>query len=101
MKIKKGDTVLITTGKDKGKQGKVEKVFPSEGLVLLPGLNMFKKHLKKKDERTQGGIIDFSRPIPVGNIALICPLCKQPTRIGYSQSKEERLRICRKCQKPI
>lgn len=101
MKIKKGDTVLITTGKDKGKQGKVEKVFPGKGLVLLPGLNMFKKHLKKKDERTQGGIIDFPRPIPVGNIALICPLCKQPTRIGYSQSKEERIRICRKCQKPI
>lgn len=101
MKFKKGDLVLITSGKDKGKQGKVEKVFPDRETVLIPGLNIFKKHLKKKDEKTKGGIIDFPRPITLANIALICPICKQPTRIGYNKSKEEKIRICRKCQKPI
>lgn len=101
MKFKKGDLVLITAGKDKGKQGKIEKIYPKENLVLLPGFNLFKKHLKKKDQKSASGIIDFPRPLPVGNIALICPSCKKQTRVGFTRSKEETVRICRKCSKPI
>lgn len=101
MKIKKGDLVLITTGKDKGKRGKIEKVFPKGDCVLIAGLNIYKKHLKKRDEKTTGGIIDFSRPIPISNIAVICPKCNKPTKIGYNQTKTEKVRICRKCQEPL
>lgn len=101
MKIRKGDSIIITSGKDKGKQGKVERLYPKKDLVLVPGLNIFKKHLKKRDEKQQAGIIDFPRPIPVGNLAIICPRCKKPTRIGFNQSKSEKVRICRKCQQPI
>lgn len=101
MKIKKGDLVLITAGKDKGKKGKVEKIYPKEGTILVPGLNLYKKHLKKRDEKTQGGIIDFPRPLPLGKVALICPKCKVQTRVGYSQSENEKIRICRKCQQPL
>lgn len=101
MKVRIGDTVLITAGKDKGKHGKIDKVYPKINAVLIPGFNIFKKHLKKRDEREPGGRVDFSRPIPVGNIALICPKCKKPTRVGFNQVKDEKIRICRKCQQPI
>ncbi len=101
MKIKKGDQILITIGKDKGKRGKIEKVFPKKRTVLIPGLNLFKKHLKKRDEKTPGGIVDFPRPVPFGNISIVCPKCKKPTRVGFIQSKNEKVRICRKCQQPI
>lgn len=101
MKIKKGDQIIITAGKDKGKRGKVDKLFPKEGTVLIPGLNIFKKHLKKRGERGQSGIIDFSRPIPVGSISLICPKCKLPTRIGFNISNKEKIRICKKCNQPV
>lgn len=101
MKLKKGDTVIITAGKDRGKKGKVEKAFAVTDKVLLPGLNVYKRHTKKKDERHPGGILEFSRPIPVANIALICPSCAKPTRIGYLVSKNDKLRICRKCKQKI
>lgn len=101
MKIKKGDQVLITAGKDKGKKGRVEEVFPKKGTLIVPGLNLYKKHLKKRDEKASGGIIDFPRPIPVGNIALICPKCKKPTRIGFIKSGNEKMRVCRKCKESL
>ncbi len=97
MKLKKGDTVIITAGKDRGKKGKVEKVFASDGKILLPGLNVYKRHTKKKDERHPGGIIEFSRPLPVGNIALLCPSCNKPTRVGYLVVEDEKHRVCKKC----
>ncbi len=101
MKFKKGDQITITAGKDKGKRGKIEEVFSKSATVLVPGLNLYKRHLKKRDEKKPGGIIDFPVAIPVGNIALICPKCKQPTRVGFSVSKNEKIRICRKCDQPI
>jgi len=101
MKIKKGDKILITRGKDRGKNGNVEKIFPKEGRVLIPGLNLFKKHLKPQGEGKPGGIIEISRPIDVSNVVLICPKCNQPTRVGYQLLGKEKLRICKKCQSPI
>lgn len=99
MKIKKGDTVIVVRGKDKGKKGKIEKLFPKKRTVLIPQINMFKKHLKKRDEKQQGGIIDFPKPLSLANVVLICPHCKKKTRVGYNSS--QKLRICKKCQKPI
>jgi large subunit ribosomal protein L24 len=101
MKIKKNDEIIITGGKDKGRKGKVERVFLTENKVLVLGLNLYKRHAKKRDEKHPGGIIDFPRPLPFGRIALICPKCKKPTRVGYSVAKKEKQRICRKCKQMI
>lgn len=101
MKFKKNDQIIITGGKDKGRRGKIEKVFPKTDEVLVPGLNIFKRHLKKRDEKNKGGIIDFPRPIPTGRIALVCPKCQKVTRIGYVVTKGEKHRVCRKCTQKI
>lgn len=99
MKIKKGDTVIITTGKDRGRTGKVEKVDPWKSKVLVGGLNIYKKHVRAQSKEKPGGIIELSRPLPVGNVALLCPRCKKPTRVGYLLDKKEiKHRICKKCQ---
>lgn len=97
LKFKKGDEVIITGGKDKGKKGKIEKFIPSQNLVFLPGLNVYKKHLKKKDEKNPGGIVNFSRPLPFASIALICPKCAKPTRVGFKIESKKKKRVCRKC----
>ncbi len=100
LKLKKGDTVLVTTGKDKGRQGKVEKVYVKEKTVLVPNVNVYKRHLKKRGEE-KGGIITFARPINISKVALVCPYCGKPTRVGFHKTKQEKIRICRKCEKPI
>ncbi len=97
MKVKKGDEIIITSGRDKGKKGKIEKIYSKQNTVLLPGLNIYKKHTKKKDEQHPGGIIDFSRPVDIANIALICPKCGKQTRIGFLVKGKEKKRICKKC----
>jgi len=101
MKFRKGDEVKITGGKDKGKTGKIEKVFPKLHRVLVPAINMYKKHVKPRDPRRPAGIIDIVRPLPVGSIALICPKCKKPTRIGFLITDGKKVRICRKCEQKV
>ena len=105
MKLKKGDTIIVTVGKDKGKSGKIEKVFLTQETVLVPGVNQYKKHVKKQSEQRPGEIVTLSRPLRIGNVALICPKCKQPTRVGYQILEDKKLvkkiRICRKCDQPI
>ena len=97
MKLKKGDTVIVTTGKDEGKRGKVEKVFPGDHAVQVAGINMYKRHRKRRDERNPGGIVDIVKPINIAKIALICPSCGKQTRVGFISVKGEKIRICRKC----
>lgn len=101
MKLKKGDEIMIVSGKDKGRKGKIESVDPKNDQVKVLGLNLYKKHMKKRDEKNPGGIIDFPRPINVAKVALICPKCKKLVRIGYSVVKKEKMRICKKCQAAI
>lgn len=102
MKIKKGDTVKIIAGKDKGKTGKVEKVFPKKNRVLVAGVNLYKRHLKPQGKDKPGGIVEISRPLPIANVALICPKCNQPTRVGYLIAKDnQKHRICKKCKQVI
>ena len=82
MKFLVGDEMMITAGKDKGKRGKIERVFRSRDQVLVAGVNLYKKHLKNTSDRTKtGGIVDIAKPISVGNVALVCPKCTKPTRI--------------------
>lgn len=101
MKFKKGDTIVVTIGRDRTKLGKVEKVFPKENTVMVAGINMLKRHMKKRDEKNPGGIIDIRRPIDVAKMAIVCPSCGKPTRVGYLVSKGEKTRICRKCGKKL
>jgi large subunit ribosomal protein L24 len=100
MKLKKGDTVKVVAGKDKGKEGMVETTLPKRNAVIIPEVNMYKKHIKGQQGQ-KGGIYDVPRPINVAKLALICPKCKKITRVGYEIVKSEKLRICRKCKKTI
>ena len=99
-KLKKGDTVKITVGKDKGREGKIEKIFPKKGTVLVPGVNIYKKHVKGFQGQ-KGGIYDIPRPLVFAKVALVCPKCKKATRIGFRVLKDEKTRFCKKCQKEI
>jgi large subunit ribosomal protein L24 len=103
MKLKKGDKVRVLAGKDRGREGVVERVFSIQGKVLVTGVNIYKKHTKARggEKPTSGGIIDLARPLPAGKVALICPQCHRPTKIGYKLEKKEKFRICRKCQEVI
>jgi large subunit ribosomal protein L24 len=101
MKLKKNDLVQVTSGKDRGKTGKIEKVFPDELKVLVPGVNQYKKHKKPQGESKQGEILTLNRPLPVGNVALVCPKCKQLTRVGFRLNEGKKIRVCRKCDADI
>lgn len=101
MKIHKGDNIQIIAGKDAGKKGKVEKVNEKTGTVLVPDTNMYKRHVKKSEQFPQGGIIDLSRPLDVAKVALICPKCDKPTRVGYRTVDGIKKRVCRKCNAVI
>lgn len=101
MKLRIGDEVLLTAGKDKGRRGKIERIFPKEGLVLIPGLNIYKKH-QKALRGQKGGVLEISRPLPFSNLALVCPKCAKPTRVGFQIDKTgEKARICRQCARLI
>lgn len=101
MKLKRGDEVIIVKGKDKGKKGKIEKVITRENMVLVPGVNLYKRHYKSRMQNRPSEIIEITKPFSVGNVALICPNCKEQTRVGYKIENKEKVRICRKCKKKI
>jgi len=101
MKLKKGDEVIVTAGKDKGRKGKIEKVFPEERKVLIPGINLAKKHLKPRKEGEKGGIVEVARPLDVSKVALVCPKCGKLTRVGYLITKDSKERICKKCRQVV
>ena len=100
MKLKKGDTVKIVAGKDKGREGKIEMTLPKKDSVVVPEVNMYKKHVKGQQGQ-KGGMYDLPRPLNVAKVALICPNCKKVTRVGFSIIKSEKVRVCRKCKKQI
>lgn len=101
MKLKKGDQVIVTVGKDKGKKGTVEKVYPKLDAVRIAGVNVFKRHRKKRDEQHPAGIMELVKPITVANVALICPKCGKQTRVGFRIVKGVKERICKKCEQNI
>ena len=98
MKIRKGDTVQVLTGKDRGKQGEVMTAIPAQGKVIVDGVNMAKRHQKPTRATMQGGIIDKDMPIPVANVALLCPSCGKPTRVGFKIDGDgTKVRVCKSC----
>lgn len=101
MKLKKGDTVKVLIGKDKGRQSTVEKIYPTTGKILVTGINQFKRHIKGKAQGAKSEIATITKSIWAANVALMCPNCKKPTRIGYIIDDNRKVRICKKCDKKI
>jgi large subunit ribosomal protein L24 len=97
-KLKTGDDVFVIAGKDKGKSGKIIKVFPEEERVIVEGINKIKKHVKPTPRNPQSGIIEVFGKIHISNLMLICPKCKGPTRVGIKILEDKRkIRYCKKC----
>lgn len=101
IKLKKGDTVKITSGKDKGRNGKIEIVLPKINSVVVPEVNMYKKHVKGQQGGVKAGIYDLPRPLNIAKVALICPHCKMQSRVSFKIEKDTKFRICSKCKKQI
>lgn len=101
MKIKKGDTIEVISGRDKGSRGEVIRVFPKDDRLVAQGINLRKKHQRQVQagRRTiNPGIIQFEAPVHVSNVMLVCPKCSQPTRVGISREAGEGKRVCKSCQ---
>lgn len=97
-KLQKGDQIQVLAGKDRGKKGKIDRVFPKKRQVLVNNLNIFKKHVRSQGEKKPGGIMEIAKPLPVAKVALVCPGCKRLTRVGFKMGKDKnKKRICRKC----
>jgi len=101
MRIRKGDTVLIISGKDRGKKGKVLRVLPKEERIVVEGVNIRKKHQRPRRMGGKGQIVEMPAPIPISNAKLICPKCGKATRIGYKIAEGKKFRICKKCGQEI
>jgi large subunit ribosomal protein L24 len=115
MKIKKGDTVQVLSGKDRGKQGRVLEARPSDGRVIVENLNLVKRHTKPRPIRdssrmggtqiTPGGIVEKASPLDVSNVMLVCPTCMQASRVGVKvkelKGETVRVRFCKRCNEEI
>ncbi len=96
--VKKGDTVQIISGKDRGKQGKVLEVSPKEGKVIVEGHGMVTKHVKPRKMGEQGGIVKAEGAMYASKVMIVCPKCGKPTRIGHQIAEDgTKTRVCRKC----
>jgi large subunit ribosomal protein L24 len=100
LKLKVGDKVKVLSGKDKGRTGKIEKIFPKKGTLIVPGLNVYKKHVKGFQGQ-KGGIYEIPRPLALGKVALVCPKCKKATRVGFRTTDNTKERVCKKCGRSI
>jgi large subunit ribosomal protein L24 len=97
-KIRKGDTVMVIAGNDRGQKGEVRNVFPKKGTVIIAGINLIKKHQKRTGNiPTQGGIIEREGPINISNVMLVCRNCGKPTRVGFVIEGGKKVRKCKKC----
>ncbi|TML63019.1 MAG: 50S ribosomal protein L24 [Actinobacteria bacterium] len=98
MKLRKGDRVVVLTGKDRGKEGDIMRAFPSRQMVIVDGVNRVRKHQRATRATMQGGIIDKDMPMPVSSVAIVCGACGEATRVGYRfDDQGAKVRICRKC----
>ncbi len=98
MSIKKGDTVVVITGKEKGKSGKVTDVSPKNNRVLVDGVNIVTKHQKARKQNEKSQIVKKSAPMEASNVMVICPACGKATRIAHSEIEGKKVRSCKKCK---
>lgn len=106
VRIRRGDTVQLLAGRDRGKSGKVMQVFPRLAMVVVEGLNQRTRHLKRRSSSQPGQKLTFSAPLPVGKVALVCPRCGKPTRVAYTyrqadDGRREKSRTCRRCEQTV
>ena len=95
-KIRKNDTVEVIAGKDKGKRGTVVRVILKKDAVIVSGVNIVKKAMKKRSQQDQGGIAEVEAPLNISNVAIVCKKCGA-TKIGYKKDGDKKVRVCRKC----
>ena len=100
--VRKGDTVMVVAGKERGKKGKVLRVIPEKGRVVIERINMIKRHRKPSGPQNPGGILEKEAPLDQSNVMLICPQCNKPTRVGRKHLQgRARVRTCKKCKETI
>jgi large subunit ribosomal protein L24 len=102
LSIKKNDTVVVITGREKGKRGRVLSVYPAKGGVIIEKINIIKRHMRPSRKYTQGGIIEKEAPLHISNVMLICPKCSKPTRISSTVlSDGKKVRACKQCKEVV
>jgi large subunit ribosomal protein L24 len=102
MRVRRGDTVMVMAGKERGKRGKVLRVVPAAGRVLVEHVNMTKKHQRPTPKLRQGGIIEREGAIALSNVMVVCARCDRPRRIGLQVLADGRkVRVCRRCRESI
>jgi large subunit ribosomal protein L24 len=104
LRIRRGDTVEVIAGNDKGARGKVLRAYPVDGRVVVESVNIRKKHQRPRQagrSQTQAGIIQFEAPVHVSNVMLVCPKCDKPTRVGVRRQDGQAIRVCKKCGEDI
>ncbi len=100
LKFKVNDKVKVTSGKDKGREGNIERIIFGSFSAVVPGINEYKKHIKPRSGQ-KGGIVPIPRALPFSKIALVCPSCSKDTRVGFRTAGKEKVRFCKKCGKEI
>lgn len=102
MKIKKNDTVRVVAGNSKGMEGKVLKVMPGTGRIIVEKVNLIKRHTRQTSQSDKGGIIEKEAPISISNVVLVCPKCGKPTKTGIAKLADGRkVRRCKKCNETL
>jgi large subunit ribosomal protein L24 len=101
MNIKKGDSVKILAGKDRGKTGTVLKAIPGAGRILIEGMNVYTKRMRPKKQNQKGQVIDVPRSLHASNVMLVCPNCKKPSRTSVRMEGNNKSRFCKKCQATV
>ena len=99
--VKKGDTVVVLSGKDKGQKGKIVQAMPKTGKVIVEGVNKVKRHTKPSQKAPQGGILTKEAPLAASKVMVICPACKKPVRTGKKLVDGKNVRVCKKCGEPV
>ena len=100
--VKKGDRVIVTSGRDKGKIGNVKDINKKDGTVLVEGVNIVTKAQKANPMLgIQGGLNKMEKPVASSKVMLVCPVCEKPTRIGHAVKDDKKVRVCKKCKKEI
>jgi large subunit ribosomal protein L24 len=98
-KIVKSDTVVVLTGNDRGKTGKILKVFPDKNQAVVEGVNLIKRHSRPTKDLPQGGIVEKEGPIQISNLKVVCPKCNQPTRVGIRILEDKsKVRFCKNAE---
>ncbi len=103
MRLKKGDTIQVNAGKDRGKTGKIIRIFTKNGTAMVEGINMFKKHVRPKQQGGKGEIVSVASPMNMANLMLYCGSCGKGVRVGHrvDEAGKNKVRYCKKCQRPI